>query len=215
MREHGIAGIRLRRRVRTTTPDPSGRKYPDLLQRDFTAPEINSRYVGDITYIPIADGTNWYLATVIDLHSRKLVGWALADHMRTELVTEALRMAHQVRGSMRGAIFHSDHGSVYCSKAYAEVCERFGVRQSMGAIGSSADNALAESFNASYKRETLAGAAAFPDVAAARRETFRWVNRYNTRRRHSAIGYLAPDAFESSLAAHGAEQVSTTIITAA
>ena len=105
--------------------------------------------------------------------------------------------------------------AVYCSKAYAEVCESFGVLQSMGGIGTSADNALAESFNASYKRETLAGAAAFPDVAAARRETFRWVNRYNTRRRHSAIGYLAPDAFESSLAAHGAEQVSTTIITAA
>ena len=95
MREHGIAGIRLHRRVRTTMPDPSGRKHPDLLQRDFTAPEINSRYVGDITYVPIADGTNWYLATVIDLHSRKLVGWALADHMRTELVVDALRMAHR------------------------------------------------------------------------------------------------------------------------
>lgn len=135
----------------------------------------------------------------------------LADHMRTELVTEALRMAHQVRGSMRGAIFRSDHGSVYRSKAYAEVCERFGVWQSMGAIGSSADNALAESFNASYKRESLAGATAFPDGAAARRETFRWVNRYNTRRRHSAIGYLAPDTFERSLEAHGAEQISTPI----
>ena len=215
MREHGIAGIRLRRRVRTTTPDPSGRKYPDLLQRDFTAPEINSRYVGDITYIPIADGTNWYLATVIDLHSRKLVGWALADHMRTELVTDALRMAHQVRGNLRGAIFHCDHGSVYCSKAYAEVCESFGVLQSMGGIGSSADNALAESFNASYKRETLAGAAAFPDVAAARRETFRWVNRYNTRRRHSAIGNVAPDVYEKSLTTRDTVSRSTTITEAA
>ena len=215
MREHGIAGIRLRRRVRTTTPDPSGRKYPDLLQRDFTAPEINSRYVGDITYVPIADGTNWYLATVIDLHSRKLVGWALADHMRTELVTDALRMAHQVRGNLRGAIFHCDHGSVYCSKAYAEVCESFGVLQSMGGIGSSADNALAESFNASYKRETLAGAAAFPDVAAARRETFRWVNRYNTRRRHSAIGNVAPDVYEKSLTTRDTVSRSTTITEAA
>ena len=181
----------------------------------FVVRGTTTRYVGDITYVPIANGTNWYLATVIDLHSRNLVGWALAAHTRTELVNDALRTAHQVRGSKRGAIFHCDHGSVYCSKAYAEVCESFGVRQSMGGIGSSADNALAESFNASYKRETLAGAAAFPDVAAARRETFRWVNRYNTRRRHSAIGYIAPDIFERNLEVHGAKQFSTTITTAA
>ena len=105
--------------------------------------------------------------------------------------------------------------AVYCSKAYAEVCESFGVLQSMGGIGSSADNALAESFNASYKRETLAGAAAFPDVAAARRETFRWVNRYNTRRRHSAIGNVAPDVYEKSLTTRDTVSRSTTITEAA
>ncbi|QAY63211.1 IS3 family transposase [Xylanimonas allomyrinae] len=112
MRDHGLAGIRLRRRVRTTVPDQSGRKFPDLLGRDFTAEAVNCRYVGDITYVPIADGSNWYLATVIDLHSRKLAGWALADHMRTDLVADALTMAAGVRGSLAGAIFHSDHGSV-------------------------------------------------------------------------------------------------------
>ena len=106
--------------------DPSGRKHPDLLKRDFSAKQINCRYVGDITYVPIADGTNWYLATVIDLDSRKLAGWALGDHMRTELVADALTMARAVRGSLTGAVFHSDHGSVDCSKAYAGLCDRFG-----------------------------------------------------------------------------------------
>ena len=120
-----------------------------------------------------------------------------------------------MRGSLRGAIFHSDHGSVYCSKAYTEACESYGVLQSMGAIGSSADNALAESFNASYKRETLAGASAFPDIATARRETFGWVNRYNTRRRHSAIGNVAPDVYEKSLTTRDTVPRSTTITQAA
>lgn len=120
MRTHGLAGIRLRRRVKTTVPDQSGRKYPDLLKRDFNAPAANQRYVGDITYLPIADGTNLYLATVIDCYSRRLVGWAIADHMRTELVEDALRAAAATRGNLAGAVFHSDHGSVYTSKAYAE-----------------------------------------------------------------------------------------------
>jgi transposase InsO family protein len=98
--------------VRTTVPDQSGRTFPDLLGRDFTAPAPNCRYVGDITYLPLADGRNLYLATVIDLHSRKLAGWAMADHMRTELVEDALTAAARERGTLAGAIFHSDHGSV-------------------------------------------------------------------------------------------------------
>ncbi len=110
MREHQLAGIRLRRRVRTTIPDQSGRRFPDLLGRDFSTGEPCRRYVGDITYLPIADGTNLYLATVIDLGSRKLAGWAMADHMRTELVEDALKAAWRERGSLRAAVFHSDHG---------------------------------------------------------------------------------------------------------
>src|SRR5699024_5811950 len=106
---------------------------------------------------PLADGTNWYLATVIDCHSRKLTGWAVADHMRTDLVETALREAAATRGSLKGATFHSDRGSVYTSKTYAKVCAELGVRQSMGAVGCSADNALAEAFNATMKRELLAG----------------------------------------------------------
>jgi len=164
MAEHGLAGIRIRRKVRTTIQEPSEQKVPDLLNRDFTAETINTRYVGDITYLPLADGSNLYLATVIDCCSRKLAGWAVADHMRTSLVEDALKVALADRGSLRGAIFHADHGAQYTSKDYAKLCAQLGVTRSHGAVGSSADNALAESFNAALKRETLAGAATYGDA---------------------------------------------------
>lgn len=199
MREHGLAGIRLRRRVKTTIPEATGQKVADLVVRDFTATFINTKYVGDITYLPLANGNNWYLATVIDLCSRKLVGWSVADHMRTELVEDALRDAAATRGSLAGAIFHSDHGSVYTSKAFARLCAELRVTQSMGAVGSSADNALAESFNAALKREALQGAHAFPDEHECRRAVFHWVNRYNTVRRHSYLGQVSPDRHEITM----------------
>lgn len=205
MREHRLAGIRLRRRVKTTIPDQSARCFPDLIGRDFSVGDPGRRYVGDITYLPIADGTNLYLASCIDLGSRKLAGWQVADHMRTELVEDALRAAHRDRGSLVGAIFHSDHGSVYTSKAYAALCEQLGVTQSTGAVGTSADNSLAESFNATLKRELLAGRSAFPDQATAYRAVFRWANRYNTRRRHSSIGNISPNAYEAARSATLAE----------
>ncbi|WP_428832893.1 IS3 family transposase [Microbacterium flavum] len=210
MREHQLAGIRLRRRVRTTIPDQSGRRFPDLIERDFSIGEPNRRYVGDITYLPIADGSNLYLATCIDLGSRK-AGWQVADHMRTELVEDALRAAARDRGSLAGAVFHSDHGSVYASKAYAALCEQLNIVQSMGAVGTSADNSLAESFNATLKRELLEGQAAFPDQATAYRAVFRWANRYNTRRRHSAIGQITPNNYETAYA----ETTSATLAEAA
>jgi len=201
MRAHGIAGLRLRRRVRTTIPEPADQKVPDLLRRDFTAEEPNRRYVGDITYLPIADGSNLYLATVIDCFSRRLAGWAIAEHMRTDLIGDALNAAEAMRGSLLGAIFHSDHGAQYTSKDFAQLCTSLGVIQSMGAVGTSADNALAESFNASLKRETLQGAHAWPDQASCRRAVFGWVNRYNTRRRHSYCGQQAPIVYEQQHAA--------------
>ena len=201
MRLEGIRGYVKKRRVRTTIPEPSGQKYLDLLKRDFTAERPNRRYVGDITYLPLADGTNLYLATVIDCYSRRLAGWAIADHMRTELVEDALNAAAATRGSLKGAIFHSDHGSVYCSKAYAKLCRKLGVTQSMGGIGSSADNALAESFNATMKREVLQDAACWTDELTCRRQVFRWLVRYNTRRRHTWCGYLSPSTYEARRAA--------------
>ena len=197
MREVGLAGVRLRRRHRTTVADPTAVKAPDLLGRDFTARTPNARYVGDITYLPIADGTFLYLATVMDLCSRRLVGWAVADHMRTELVLDALRAAERTRGCLAGAIFHSDHGAQYTSKAFAAVCVTAGVRQSMSKIGSSADNALAESFNATFKRETLQGRRAFTDEREARLTAFRWLHRYNTVRRHSRLGQQSPITYEN------------------
>ncbi|MFI7068133.1 IS3 family transposase [Kribbella sp. NPDC050124] len=197
MRKHGIAGYRRRRKVRTTIPEPADQKVPDLLKRDFTAATPNQRYVGDITYLPLADGNNLYLATVIDCYSRQLAGWAVAGHMRTELVEDALKAAELTRGSLAGAVFHSDHGSVYTSKDYANLCNALGVTQSMGAVGTSDDNSLAESFNATLKREVLQGKNSWPDEATCRRDVFRWVTRYNTRRRHSWCRYHSSNTYET------------------
>lgn len=200
MRKYGVAGLRLRKRQVTTVPEPSAAPVPDLFRRDFTASAPNTKYVGDITYLPVGDGEFLYLATVIDCFSRRLVGWSVAGHMRTSLVADALRAAARVRGSLAGAIFHSDHGAQYTSRQFADVCAELGVRQSMGAVGTSADNALAESFNAALKREPLRGARRFDGARACRLAVFRWTTRYNTRRRHSANGQQAPIAYEQQSA---------------
>jgi transposase InsO family protein len=200
MRRFGVQGLRLRRRVTTTIADPAAAKAPDLIGRDFTAPALNQRYVGDITYLPVGERGFLYLATVIDLRSRRLAGWAIADHMRTELVVDALTAAERTRGSLDGAIFHSDHGAQYTSRAFADACTEAGVRQSMSAVGSSADNALAEAFNATFKRETLQGRRAFTDEREARLTTFRWLHRYNTVRRHSRLGQQSPTTYERASA---------------
>jgi transposase InsO family protein len=198
MRAAGIVGLHLRKKVRTTVPEPSAQPVPDLLERDFTADAPNTRYIGDITYLPIEGGRFLYLATVIDLYSRRLVGWSIADHMRTSLVVNALEAARAERGSLDGALFHSDHGAQYTSAEFASVCDRLGVVQSMGAVGSSADNAAAEAFNATLKRETLQGRGLkrWPTPRAARLAVFSWIGRYNTRRRHSANGQLSPLVYE-------------------
>ena len=199
MREHQITGLRLRRKVRTTVPDPSGQKFPDLVKRRFWAPAPSCVYAGDITYLPIADGSNLYLATVIDVASRRLVGWAVADHMRSELVIDAISETLSTRGTLDNAIFHSDHGSQYTSDAFVKHCKQLGLRQSMGAVGSSADNAMVESWNATFKRETPQGAPYWPDAAPCRRDVFRFATRYNTRRRHSYCGQLSPNDYEKAL----------------
>ncbi|MBT2428030.1 IS3 family transposase, partial [Streptomyces sp. ISL-112] len=150
MRKFHIVGFHLRKKVRTTVPEPSATPVPDLLQRDFTATTPNSRYVGDITYLPVGNGQFLYLATVLDLCSKRLAGWSIAGHMRTELVTDALKAAAAARGAggLRGATFHSDNGAQYVSKEFAQVCGDLGVIRSRGAVGTSADDAAAESLNA-------------------------------------------------------------------
>jgi transposase InsO family protein len=198
MRVRGIVGFHLRKKVRTTIPEPAATPVPDLLRRDFTATAPNTKYVGDITYLPVGNGQFLYLATVLDLCSKRLAGWSIADHMRTELVTDALKAAAAARGAdgLRGAIFHSDNGAQYASKEFAQVCTELGVIRSRGAVGTSADNAAAESFNATMKRETLQGRKRWPGPREARLTVFRWATRYNTRRRHSSIGRISPNAFE-------------------
>ncbi|MGW7201158.1 IS3 family transposase [Streptomyces chryseus] len=198
MRSIDLAGVRLRRGHRTTVADPATVKAPDLIGRDFTAAAVNTKYVGDITYLPLDGGKFLYLATVIDLASRRLAGWAIAGHMLIELVTDALAAAQRTRGSLTSAIMHTDHGSQYKSRAFAEACRSAGVRQSMGAIGSSADNALAESFNATFKRETLKGRKYRPGAHEARLDAFRWLHCYNIRRRHSRLGHRSPITYETA-----------------
>ncbi|WKS63738.1 IS3 family transposase [Corynebacterium accolens] len=201
MKSMGLQGFSKRRRCITTRRKPGHRVMPDLVGRKFTADEPNRVYVGDITYLPCRGGKNMYLATVIDTYSRKLAGYALADHMRVSLVIDALAHAHGVRGSLDGAVFHSDHGSVYTSQAFRNYCSSLGVRQSMGAVGTSADNALAESFNATLKREVLRDRKVFDNPISCRQEVFRWCMRYNTRRRHSWCNLVAPDVFETKTSA--------------
>ncbi|MEU8976012.1 IS3 family transposase [Streptomyces monashensis] len=200
MRKFLITGVRLRKKVRTTMPEPSQTPVPDLFSRDFTAPAPNLKYMGDVTYIPVGDGEFLYLATAIECFSRRIVGWSLADHMRTSLVSDALKMAAATRGSLAGAIFHSDHGVQYGSRQFAALCAELCVTQSMGAVGTSADNAACESFHASLKRETLKGARDDDGASACRRTVFRWLTRYNTWRRHSANAQFSPIAYEQQSA---------------
>ncbi|MBH1934243.1 IS3 family transposase [Streptomyces sp. AV19] len=196
MRKFHIAGFRLRKRVRTAIPEPSATPVPDLFKRAFTAP--NLKYMGDVTYLPVGDVEFRYPATVLDCFSRRVVGWSIASHMRTDLVADTLKMATVTRGSLAGAIFHSDHGAQYQSRQFAELCAALGVTQYMGAVGTSADNAACESFHASLKRETLKGARRWDGPGTCRRAVFRWLARYNTWRRHSANGHLSPLAYEMS-----------------
>jgi putative transposase len=178
----------------TTRRDETGRPAPDLVDRDFTADRPNRLWVADITFIPTAAGF-LYLAVVLDAWSRKVVGWATANHLRTELVLDALEMAVGQRRP-RDVIHHSDQGSQYTSLAFGKRCRAAGVRPSMGSVGDAYDNALCESFFATLDCELLARRR-FAAHGEARMAVFSYVEGwYNPARLHSAPGYRSPMAYE-------------------
>lgn len=202
MRQAGLQGLHRRRRQRTTIPDPHAATRPDLITRDFqpNPQATNTRWCGDITYIPTDQG--WlYLATVIDIASRRVVGWATADHLRTELVADALRAASHQRRPNGPVVFHSDRGCQYTSREFADLAVELGIQLSVGRTGQCWDNALAESFFATIKRELL-GDRHWPSQAAARTAIFEWIESwYNIRRLHSSLDYRTPAEYETVLAA--------------
>jgi transposase InsO family protein len=194
--QHLLARPRRRRRG-LTKPDKSQRKAPDLLRRDFTPPpRANVAWVGDLTEIP-CDGGPFYLAVILDLHSRRAVGFALGAHHDAELATAALQVAIAVRGGdVAGVIFHSDQGGEYTGDVFRAACARARVRQSMGRTGSALDNAVAESFNSTLEFELLVDAH-FTTRAQARAAVAGFIDEYNTRRRHSTAGRLPPAVYEA------------------
>ena len=198
MRAAGLRGCGHRRRVRTTVSDPTATPAPNLVQRQFIAEQPNRLWITDLTYLRTAEG--WlYLAAMLDVHSRRVVGWAMADHLRTELALEALTMALRDRRPRSGElVHHSDRGSQYTSGAYQAVLAAHGIRCSMSRKGNCLDNAMAESFFATLKRE-LMPEEGWSTKKEARAAVFEWIAvYYNRQRHHSSIGYRTPVAFESS-----------------
>ena len=194
MRAAGLQGISRRKRVRTTIRKPGARLAPDLVDRDFTADRPDQLWVADITYIRTWAGF-LYLAVVMDAYSRRVVGWAMSNHLRTELVIDALQMAIQQRRP-RGVIHHSDQGSQYTSLAFGKRCREANIRPSMGSVGDCYDNALCESFFATLECELL-DRHRFRSRDQAGRSVFEFIEGwYNPHRRHSSIGYTSPVKYE-------------------
>ena len=195
MRELGLVSVHPRPWRRTTIPAATPAQLPDLVGRNFTPIMPNALWYGDITYVRTWDG--WaYIASVIDGYSRKVIGWAIADHMRTDLVLDALTMALEQRQPAAGVIFHADRGSQYTSSAFVEFCAKHGIRNSVGRTGICYDNAAAESFWATLKKEFI-HLRPFDTIARLRRETFEYIEGYyNTKRIHSSLDYLTPTEYE-------------------
>ena len=201
MREHGLRGcMRGRRRKSTTRPDAREAAAPDLVDRRFLAAAPDRLWLADITYVPSREGF-LYLSFILDACSRRVVGWSMANHLKTELVVDALEMAlWRRRPPPSGVIHHSDRGSQYTAVSFGERLEEAGIFPSMGRVGSALDNAMAESFVSTLKAE-MAGHQ-FPTREAARTmAVFDYIEGfYNPTRRHSSIGYMSPADYERAIA---------------
>ena len=205
MVSQGLVARAKRRRRSLTRPDKAAAPIPDLVGRDFTAAAINEKWCGDLTEIPTDEG-KLYLATVEDLASRRLAGFAIGEHHDAELAAGAIKMAAAVRGGdVRGVIFHSDKGGEYTGDLFERACTKLGVTQSMGRVGSALDNAAAESFNSTLEWELLSRRH-FATKQQARREVARFIDRYNNVRRHSSCEMRSPVAYEERLATRTAEE---------
>lgn len=194
MREAGLKGLHPLKFVTTTVADSAADRALDKVDRQFNAEGPDRLWVADITYVPTWSGF-LYLAIVLDVWSRRIVGWAMASHLKTELVLDALDMALAQRRP-ESVIHHSDRGCQYTSYAFGKRCREAGVVPSMGSTGDAYDNAMAESFFATLEREVL-NRRRFRNQAEARMALFQWLEGwYNPHRRHSALGYLSPINFE-------------------
>lgn len=198
MRLGGLVGVSRRRGVRTTRRGPAEHTASDLVQRQFTASAPNQLWVADITYVPTWAGF-LYLAVVLDAWSRRVVGWAMASHLKTDLVLAALNMALAQRRP-RDVIHHSDHGCQYTALAFGDRCRRMGVRPSRGTVGDAYDNAMAESFFATLECERI-DRRTYRTHTDARMDLFQYIEGwYNPHRRHSSIGNQSPISFEAQQA---------------
>lgn len=199
MRRQGLFGRKPKRRKGLTKQDKKAAAFPDLLKRDFTAPAPNRKWCGDITEIPTDEG-KLYLATVLDLFSRRLLACPMSEHPNAELAADAIKIAAATRGGrtvIDGVIFHTDRGSTYTASDFTILCtDKLGIRQSMGRVGSCFDNAAAESFFSTLEHEVLSRHR-FATKAEARKIVLAWCHEfYNTRRRHSSAALLPPTEFE-------------------
>ena len=210
MRNLGIAGVRKGKRVRTTRPDDRADRPPDLVERDFTANRPNRLWVTDLTYVPTWAGVA-YVCFIVDAFSRRIVGWRVASNMRTGMVLDALEMARWSRGTrLEGLVTHSDAGSQYTSIRYGERLAEIGAVPSIGSVGDSFDNALAESTNSLYKAELIYGPEQGPwrTVADVELATLGWVHWFNTQRIHGYLGDVPPAEYEDTYdAQHRVEEL--------
>ena len=201
MRAAGITGVRRGKRVRTTTPDPTAARHPDLVRRNFTETAPNQLWVTDLTFVPTWAGVA-YVCFITDVFSRMIVGWRVASHMRTTMVLDAIEMARWSRGNTLGGLrCHSDAGSQFTSIRYGERLAEIGAVPSIGTVGDSYDNALAETVNGYYKAELIYGPARtgpWKTVEDVELATLGWVYWHNTSRLHGYLGDLPPAECEAT-----------------